>query len=163
VRVPFIGLHVGLVDDPLLRVSLNVVVAGCHKQCDGCCNPELWSTENAEMLEVDDIVGKSHDIASSGLVESVVLLGGDWGEYPQQAEYFAKKMYELYELPAVLYTGETYESLPQSLRTCLEVVIDGRYDRKSRGVWPASTNQRVFLNGKQVDPTSLAIYSRLSK
>ena len=99
-------------------------------------------------------------IMTAGLVESVAFVGGDWAEYPDayvEMASFVKQM----GIGTVLYTGVLFEELPDDVCAVTDWCIDGPWDETRRSVYPPSTNQRVFLHGRRVNPEELPLYQHL--
>ncbi len=160
ITVPFVKLEVTFVDDPLCRISLALYVAGCKRRCPGCHNPQLQDPKNGKPEELETIQQMANPILLSGVVASVVFLGGDWAMYPeayvQMARWARKK-----KLGTVLYTGDRIENLPQDVCDASDFIKDGPYVKELPSVYPPSSNQRVFLHGEPVKVEELPLYLHL--
>lgn len=163
--VPFVKLDVTGVDDPLAGLSVVAYVAGCPRRCPGCQNPELQSTHGRTFVPVSIVVQHLERLISKGgadkLIEAVVFSGGDWMEYP--AAYCGVAAWARGRgFRTVLYTGEVYERLSEAVRQASDWVIDGTWDRDKKSVYPPSSNQRVFSQGRRVDAVEeLPLYKHL--
>lgn len=161
--VPIARMEISLIDDPECGVSVAVFVAGCSRRCVGCQNPDLWYADKFEPHPVEGVKEELDRFVteSKGMIDSVVFVGGDWMMYqPQYCEL--AKWAQSRGLRTVLYTGENFEMLPEYVRRVSDWVIDGAWRRDLPGVFPPSTNQRVFHQGELVDPEGLPLYQHLS-
>lgn len=164
-KLPIAKFEVGFIDDPMLRVSLNIYVCGCWHNCSGCQNPELQKVENSYTVwyKLEDIYRKIDE--SLPLIESVVYLGGDFAYYPQELTEIAKYV-ENKKIYNVLYTGFVLEDIVnQEFMKYMDVIIDGKYEEKlKQDIFPASSNQRVFIKIDdefvEILPKSLPINNR---
>ena len=161
---PFVRLDVSGVDDPEAEVAVIVYVAGCSQRCPGCHNPDLQQSDGFPLLTAAEITRKLEKLFSTGaataLVGAIVFQGGEWAEYPivycEVAAWAKQKGFR-----AVLYTGQTYEGLPQNVREASDWVIDGPWDQANITVFPPSSNQRVFHQGRRVEPDQLPLFKHL--
>jgi anaerobic ribonucleoside-triphosphate reductase activating protein len=163
-RVPLARMEVSAADDPQCGIGIALFVAGCPRRCVGCQNPDLQTAEGFERREVAEIIRELEVLLFGGasrLVDCVVFLGGDWMLYPTQYVELASWA-QSRGLRTVLYTGEIYEVVPESVRNVSDWVIDGPWRRDMPGVFPPSTNQRVFYRGELVNPVELPLYRHLS-
>ena len=161
--VPLARIEVNTTDDPECGIAIALFVAGCPRRCVACQNPDLWDVSGFEVrpiLVIQDELERFF-VEAEKLVDSVVFVGGDWSMYPvpyvELAEWVQSR-----GLRTVLYTGETYEMLPESVRKVTDWVIDGIWMRDKPGIYPPSTNQRVFHKGELVDPAELPLYQHLA-
>lgn len=163
-EVPFLRFETDLVNDPECKLGVAVWVAGCSNRCEGCQNVALRNPDTGTPTTLEEIMNSlcQANVGHSPLWESIIFLGGDWMEYPQEYEWLVASVWEDLALDAVLYTGKVFEKLPAYVRDLTEWIIDGPYDKDQKGIYPASYNQRVFHNGEQVDPTTLPLYKRLA-
>jgi len=163
-EIPFIRAEVSGIDDPEAGTAIILFVAGCPRSCPECHNPQLQDASAYVGISVGFIVeclgGMLDHGATAVLVEAVVFQGGDWAEYPEAyceiAEWCRQK-----GLRTVLYTGELYENLPETVRRASDWVIDGPWDQDVVSVFPPSSNQRVFHQGRSVEPEQLPLYRHL--
>lgn len=163
--VPLVRIETTTADDPECGVGLAVFVAGCPRHCPGCQNPGLRNVNGLQWIPVEWEVLRRLAFAMNvgrGLYDAIVFLGGEWMLYPKQYLRVVEWAKSTSELRTVLYTGETYECLPEDVRRVTDWVIDGEYDRRRLGVYPASTNQRVFHQGELTDPEGLPLFKHLS-
>jgi anaerobic ribonucleoside-triphosphate reductase activating protein len=160
--VPLARIETSLADDPECGVSIAVFVAGCRRRCKGCQNPELQSAERFRFVPIGDVVRRVQKVidASSGLIDSMVFVGGEWMLYP--SAYIRLAMWARgSNLKRILYTGETYEDLPDGVKQITDWVIDGPWREDLPGIYPPSTNQRVFRRGELVPPEELPLFQHL--
>jgi len=142
-------------DHPFRKPSLVIFFCGCVHGCRGCHSKVLWDpdSEFCEKVQVKDLKGKvlKQYAKAEGAVKSLVLLGGDPVEYyPLIAEFLEELKEEVKDLEVVLFTGYSFEEVPERLLSVVDVVVDGRYeeDLKTEG-FPASLNQRVWKKEKE--------------
>jgi anaerobic ribonucleoside-triphosphate reductase activating protein len=161
--VPLVRVEVSLSDDPECGIGVALFVAGCPRRCPGCQNPELQNADGVELLRVASIQAELVRFLdqAANMIDCVVFLGGDWAMYPAQYTELATWVRSR-GLRTVLYTGDTYEMLPESVRKASTWVIDGPWLRGQPGIYPPSTNQRVFHDGELVDPVELPLYRHLA-
>jgi len=160
--VPIARVEVSTVDDPDCGVSIAVFVAGCRRSCSGCQNPELRSTKSFKFQPLSDVVGRiSRLVSQSGdLVSSVVFVGGEGMLYV--SAYIRLALWcQSQKLKVVLYTGEKYEDVPDGVRQVSDFVIDGEWKQDMPGIFPPSTNQRVFHRGELVTSEKLPLFKHL--
>ena len=162
--VPFVRLDVSGIDDPEVGMAVILYVAGCSRRCPGCHNPDLQHTRDYPFVSVGDVKGYLEKFfaraEAAALIEAVVFQGGDWVEYPdaycEVAEWARRKGFR-----TVLYTGEVYENLPKNVREASTWIVDGSWEQDNRSVFPSSSNQRVFHQGRRVEPEQLPLYKHL--
>lgn len=160
--VPLVRVELSTADDPECGISVALFVAGCRHRCLGCQNPELQTTQGFKFQPIEDVISRVRTVVdrSGGLVDSVVFLGGDWMLY-QNSYLRVTQWARGRSLKTVLYTGEKYEDLSEAVRQASEWVIDGDWRQDLPGVYPASTNQRVFHRGQLTSPESLPLFQHL--
>lgn len=161
---PFVRLDVSGVDDPEAGMAVIMYVAGCSKRCPGCHNPELQRPDDYPLMTAGELNWKLEQFFSRNpaveLVEAIVFQGGEWGEYPTvYAEVAAWAQQKGFR--TVLYTGQIYEDLLKSVQEVSDWVIDGPWDQANISVFPPSSNQRVFHQGRRVEPDQLPLYKHL--
>jgi len=95
----------------------------------------------------------------TGLISSVAYLGGDWINYPEELFWITrgvKTSLNGLNILNILYTGELFEDIDESLLEHLDIIVDGEYDRmKPTYKFPVSSNQRVWVNMQPADKTKL--------
>lgn len=162
--VPFVRLDVTGVDDPEAKLGIVLYVAGCSRRCPGCHNRDLQLSRNHTFVPTGTVVNYIDrylkDKKASELIECVVFQGGDWMEYPEAYSDLAS-IVKVRGYRTVLYTGEYYENLAESVREMSDWVIDGPWEEDKVSVFPPSSNQRVFRHGQLVDPEELPLYKHL--
>ena len=92
------------------------------------------------------------------LIDSVAFSGGDfiplYSEQLKELICFCKNN----TLKTIIYTGETYDKINEWFRENSDIIVSEPYDSDMKqGGFPASTNQRVYINGKEVDVKKLQI------
>ena len=162
--VPFVRLEVSGIDDPEAGTAIILYVAGCPRRCPGCHNESLQQIDGYPLLSSRDIMCYLEGFFARGeadaLIEAIVFQGGDWVEYPavycQIAAWARNKGFR-----TVLYTGEIYENLPKYVREASTWIVDGPWKQDKVSVFPPSSNQRVFHQGRRVDPEQLPLHKHL--
>ena len=77
--------------------------------------------------------------------------------YPNQLKKVSSYVKTL-KLKTILYTGCLYELISKDILDATDVVIDGKFDiQKQQNIFPASKNQRIFVNGNIINPSILPI------
>jgi len=162
---PLASYQLTLEDDPTLKtISLTLYIQGCTRRCEGCHNPELQEfdeSKNMTMENIKDII----DDKCRYLCRSVCFCGGDW------LPTFEEQLNELVDycndrkLKTILYTGERYEDIPEYLKNKINIIISDPFDINlfQKNKFPASSNQRVWVDGEQVDPETFAINIKRDK
>ncbi len=158
-HVPLRRVELDLLGHPECGIAVALYVSGCPRRCEDCQNSEL------QVPKYDDVEGLytlgNRLLKEYKWAEAITYLGGDWMMYKEQYVVQAT-VARGWGMENVLYTGELFEDLPEEVVEPSDWIIDGPYDKEQKGVYPASTNQRVFHNGEQVDPTTLPLYKRLA-
>lgn len=142
-------------DDPTLQtISLTLFVSGCIRKCKKCQNPDLQSIDYSKIISIEEI--KSIIKSKLCLIKSISFCGGDF------LPLYEKQLFDLCifsknnNLKTILYTGELYENINNELKNILDIIIDGPYDceNKNEFIFPASKNQRCFINKKLIEDIS---------
>lgn len=145
-------------DDPTLStITLTIFVVGCVRRCIGCQNSKLQILDNNYTLltikEIKEIINEK-----LCLIKSVCFCGGDFlPNYQHQLKeliVFCKNE----NLKTILYTGELYENIDNYFHDNIDIIVDGPYDySKKTNKFPASLNQRCWINGNLVNCDDLKI------
>ena len=125
---------------------------GCPHHCLGCHNPETWSFEDGEEVELEDVYSAIDKLEGQ---DGITFSGGDPMMQPKAcseiAKYARSKGLNIWS-----YTGYDYEVLlelskkkPEIMDFLkeLDVLVDGRFvlSRKSYScIFRGSTNQRII-------------------
>ncbi len=135
-------------DGPGFRTT--IFFQGCKHHCVGCHNPQTWTFEGGNALEIETVI---EQIPYSPLIKGITLSGGDPFFQPQAASAIARDCRN-HEKDVWAYTGFTWEHLMaqgdkdrlELLKAC-DVLVDGPfvqsllcYDLPFRG----SSNQRLI-------------------
>ena len=157
--VPILDCQTTLNDDPeLVGVGLTIFCAGCNHHCEGCHSMATWDKENGKLTDINILKNKI-DSAKS-LISYVCFCGGDFMLYPEQLEILAKHCKEK-ELRTILYTGFLFEDISENIRQNMDIIVDGKFELDAEQIsFPASKNQRVWIDGIVTDPDTLAINRR---
>ena len=125
---------------------------GCPHHCLGCHNPETWSFDDGELVDLEDVYQAIDELEGQ---DGITFSGGDPFMQPKEcaeiAKYARKKGLNVWS-----YTGYTWEELIELAKKKkdimtflkeLDVLVDGRFvlDQKSfTCIFRGSTNQRVI-------------------
>lgn len=124
------------------KIATAVYFSGCSIRCKNCHNKELWERESGKIMTEEQLLER---VASDGLSEMVVFLGGEPTDQLDFLIAVCKKIKSEIKKPIAMYTGREFEVLPDELLENLCMVVCGPYrdDLRQEG-WPASSNQRAF-------------------
>lgn len=121
-------------------------VQGCSIRCNGCINPNLFSTAGGYLTDTSDIIRDAVDKN----VEGLTLLGGEPFDQASGCADLARRAHEA-GLGVICFTGYTRESLhgedAQALLDNVDLLVDGPYlenERETSRSLVGSTNQRFL-------------------
>lgn len=135
-------------DGPGFRTA--IFFQGCSHHCPGCHNPQTWSFDGGNTLEIEELISQIH---YSPLIKGITLSGGD-PFYQAKAAALIARDCKNHEKDVWAYTGFTWEQLMGEgdadkmdlLKVC-DVLVDGpfvqslmSFDLPFRG----SSNQRLI-------------------
>jgi len=158
-KIPLSSFDIVTNDDPTLEtVSLTLFVAGCIRRCFECQNPELQEVceSNHELLSIDQV--KKIINSKLCLVKGIVFCGGDFiplynNQLKKLVDFCKSK-----NLKTIIYTGELFENIDKYLKENVDIIVDGPYNyHKKTNIFPASSNQRCWINGELVNCDNLEI------
>jgi anaerobic ribonucleoside-triphosphate reductase activating protein len=118
---------------------------GCEKQCDGCCNPELFSIKPAHIVSFEKLLEIIADAKQQFDIEGVTYLGGE----PTLQQGLSELSNEIRKsgLGVLLFTGKQKEELPHEIIDSVDLIIDGDFEKdkldNERNLI-GSINQRIF-------------------
>ena len=122
---------------------------GCTLHCKNCINPELWSPDGADQMDVDYLVKQLDS-------KEITFLGG---EPLQQADILSLvKRLKKKRIGIVLFTGYERHELDGDKKKAADmcdVVIYGRYVDKLKDdslYLRGSLNQEIVFNTKRYNP-----------
>ena len=139
-----------IVDGPGFRFV--VFTQGCHRQCEGCHNPESWAADSGTERTTDEIIA---EMLRNPLTDGLTLSGGEPFLQVSECLKLANAAREN-NLNVWVYTGHTFEELLQNAATepdilklleLTDVLIDGPFLLAQRTLslrWRGSKNQRVI-------------------
>lgn len=158
-KIPLSSYDIVTNDDPTLEtISLTLFVAGCTRRCNRCQNQDLQEVKekNHTLLSIN----KVKEIINNKLclIKSVCFCGGDF------LPIYNIQLKELVDfckyknLKTIIYTGELFENIDKYLQENIDIIVDGPYDdNKKTNKFPASSNQRCWINGKLVNCDNLKV------
>lgn len=135
------GIQSGTING--IGISLEVWFQGCKFDCPGCQNPNLQKLDGGQLIDTNNVLEHLNNYID--FYNSIVFLGGE-------PVLQSKALYSLASncsIPTILYTGFLYEELTSDIKNVINFVVDGTYkhELKTNG-FPASSNQRIWHNGK---------------
>ena len=125
---------------------------GCPHHCLGCHNPETWSFDEGEMVDVDLVCDIIDTLEAQ---DGITFSGGDPFMQPAECAYIAKYARSK-GLNIWSYTGYYYEELLELAKKKpaimdflkeLDVLVDGRFVLSKKSftcTFRGSTNQRII-------------------
>lgn len=125
-----------------------VWVAGCHRRCPGCSQPEFFGFDTGREVAVGALW---HRIRANPDIDGVSFSGGEPFEQAQPLAALAKLVHEVGKT-VVCYTGYRLEALQADrdrfgpLLDEVDLLIDGEYRAELAGTfrWRGSGNQRLI-------------------
>lgn len=139
-------LHDTTVDGPGFRTS--IYCAGCRHQCPGCHNPQSWSFDGGQDMDIADIL---QEIVSDPFA-NVTFSGGDPFYQAEGFTQLARRIKAETSKTIWCYTGFLYDEIlrqPQyrELLGYVDVLVDGPFVmalRDEDALFRGSTNQRLI-------------------
>ena len=121
---------------------------GCPHHCKGCHNPITHDFDGGDLVEVEDVIEKLHQIENQ---DGITLSGGDPVCQSDACLLIAKAAHEM-GLNVWCYTGFTYEAMLRNpnhkkLLEEIDVLVDGKFvlEEKSYDLYfRGSSNQRII-------------------
>jgi anaerobic ribonucleoside-triphosphate reductase activating protein len=125
-----------------------VWVAGCHRRCPGCSQPEYLPFGVGESVSVEALW---HRINSQSDIDGVTFSGGEPFEQSSALAALARRIHQK-GLNVVAYTGYRLEALQANpsrfgeLLSEVDLLIDGEFRVELAGKyrWRGSSNQRLI-------------------
>ena len=157
--------HDDMNNGPGLRVTL--FVSGCDHYCNGCQNPETWSTKSGIPF-VDTAIEEIFEQLNNDYISGITFSGGD----PLNANNRVEVCSLIHQIRLKygksksiwIYTGYTWEEIVNTLTPVLlgvDVLIDGMFDKDLADVnyhWAGSTNQRVIDVQRSLEEKKVILY-----
>ena len=120
-----------------------IFLQGCKRACKGCHNPNTWDLCGGEEVPLETIVDRLR-----GTSNCITISGG---EPLLQYDELLELLYLLKQQDVWLYTGYTFEDIPNYIKLGLlpfvQVIVDGAFeeDKKNSELrFRGSTNQRLI-------------------
>lgn len=149
-----------------VRVSL--FVSGCNFHCDGCHNPQTWSTSSGRKFTKED-KKILFEYLNRDYVQGMTFLGGEplhENNLLSIDNLIEEIKIEFPNKDIWLYTGYTWEELLKDadrfrvVRKC-NVVVDGRFIKSladTNCCWCGSTNQRAIDVQKTINNNRIILF-----
>jgi len=119
---------------------------GCDKQCEGCCNPQLFDIKPVHIISLGALLHIIAEAKERFGIEGVSFLGGE--PVLQQGLSGLSKKIKAMGLGVILFTGKMLEELDGQLKVSVDLIIDGGFesdkpDNKRNLI--GSVNQRLIF------------------
>jgi len=141
---------------------------GCPHHCLGCHNPETWSFDDGELVDLEDVYEAIDQLEGQ---DGLTFSGGDPFMQPKEcaeiAKYARKKGLNIWS-----YTGYTWEELIELAKKKkdimtflkeLDVLVDGRFilgQKSFTCIFRGSTNQRVIDVKKSLKEGKAVVFDK---
>jgi anaerobic ribonucleoside-triphosphate reductase activating protein len=135
------------------KPSLTVWFSGCKLNCVGCHNPGLQTVEDADAMDVNDLIDVIGQHRERGYFDTVVFLGGEPLDQNELDMHLLCKALKRMGIKIFLYTGREMSRVPYHILSHLDKLKTGPYEHELRtGGFPASSNQKLYtlIGGKMV-------------
>lgn len=136
-----------------------VFLQGCEHHCEDCHNPQTWSMGRG----VDYTPFKLASMLSDRTNNLTISGGEPLLQYWELLQFLTMLKNLRKELNVWLYTGFTFEEIPESRRIALsryvDVLIDGRFNKDLKGncLFRGSSNQRIIDLPQSVDQNKVIL------
>ncbi len=127
-----------------------VWLAGCHRRCPGCFQPQYFAFDNGEQYGVEELTAR---ILSVDGIDGVTFSGGEPFEQSLALAEVCRSLKASSDLSILSYTGYRLEWLRDhgeqfgELLDMIDILIDGEYREDEAGtyLWRGSRNQRIIF------------------
>lgn len=137
-----------------IGVRVSLFVSGCTNRCKGCFQPETWDFSYGEPF-TSQTQSELIEALSPPYISGLTILGGDPFEPSNQKgliELLREVRRKFPEKTVWMYTGYTYENLPQTditqeILSLTDVLVDGKFEEDKKDLslrFRGSSNQRVI-------------------
>lgn len=129
---------------------------GCNILCEGCCNPELQEIRVAHIMTIQEILDIAIESRQKNGIEGITFLGGE----PTLQEGLSDLSNALSKagFGVILFTGKRYECLNDVIKTSVDLIIDGKYEKEMADEdmnLVGSKNQRIiYVSDRYVNNSS---------
>ena len=129
-------------------IRYTIFVQGCPHHCHGCHNPQTWSFDVTNDIDIEQII---NEISNDPLLDGVTFSGGEPFEKIEALTGIAKRVHKL-GMNVWSYSGYTFEQLLQDkyrrkLLEHIDVLVDGKFMIEQRDIslrFRGSRNQRII-------------------
>lgn len=144
---------VDLVNGEGVRCSL--WVSGCNHMCKGCFNKKAWSFSYGSEFLPEQMEKLIQDM-SKPFIDGLTILGGEPLD-PKNIDKVVDILSAIRDTfgnkkDIMIYTGYTFQEVPDRIKNLVDIIMDGRYDeslpttRRFRG----SDNQIMWVKKEDV-------------
>ena len=130
-------------------IRVSIFFQGCRHHCKGCWNGTTWDFNGGKEL-TKPIIDKFIELANNQHIKGISILGGEpFQQNPNELLSFLKLLKEKVNKPIYLWTGYTFNTIPQEYKECLDyldLIVDGRFVEKLKDyrlVMRGSSNQII--------------------
>ena len=133
-----------------LGIRISIFLSGCFHNCDGCHNTLFQNPDYGQEMSYDEI----NEIIKKNLhlIDGITFSGGDpLYQYSNLINYLRQLRTNdtLKHLNIWLYTGFTFDKIPESIKKYVDVIVDGKYEKdKPPAMWRGSNNQKIYYKIK---------------
>ena len=124
-------------------------VSGCPHRCVGCFNRRFWAFDSGNPFTEDDMKALLKDLGRS-FITGLTILGGE-PLAPENIEGVIQVILRVREVYGdtkniLVYTGYTFDQVPQSILDLVDVILDGKYekDNPTKKPFRGSDNQHYY-------------------
>lgn len=124
-------------------------VSGCPHRCVGCFNRRFWAFDSGNPFTEEDMEALLKDLGRS-FITGLTLLGGE-PLAPENIEGVIKVILRVRAVygdtkDIMLYTGYTFDQVPQRILDLVDVILDGKYekDNPTKKPFRGSDNQHYY-------------------
>lgn len=123
-------------------------VQGCSIHCKGCWNFDMWSFDENQLTDIDELFEKINKIDD---LMGVTFIGGEPFDQKNELLYFSTKL-KKQQIPITIYTGyelnELKDEISEEILNNTDLLIAGRYKEELRNInlqWRGSENQQILF------------------
>lgn len=144
-------MYIGGKDFSLKTRTYEIYVSGCHFQCDGCHNPQLWKFDEGKLLDneyMNEILGYISN--ADKLIDRIFILGGEPLDQPLNELIYLLNNLKKTGKELWLFTGyDNINDMPVEILNIINYIKCGVFKKnlgpiECFGVTLASSNQNIY-------------------